>query len=510
MSVQAKQANRKKKKKSASEPRHITRAVTHIRLQEANGGKLAALDALASVYLALCQQYVQLFCTEELPNKLRDPLYETKLSERWHRCAIMQAAGIAKSWRSNRANAIRDYERVQEKYEERFALYQKQQERGTLEEGEEEIREPKAPVWQEWNIPALREWCLQTNVNVAKLEPSEDSTFDYWLTVTTLEKGHPIKVPVSLADYHKEALKDHVLNSSVSLNKRNGAWWLTVTYDEEIAVSTVPDAHVVGIDVGIANFITTSTGKQYGTMHGKLKSRHKRDRAKRRRKAKLRACLERKGVKKLPSTSSRTGQKLIRQTKQEINRAVNECFNDPDHQGVQFAYEELSVASMRFKARAMNAYLRASHLGHIPQQIKWNAEKRGVLATPVNCAYSSQECSMCHYTSRKNRPNQETFCCQVCGFETHADINASVNISRRKGDRALHACKDRKAIKALLMKRHEQWKQEHGLSESQPTKRSLEKPFKDQNRSRPLRKTRTTSKGHLSSFNLSIIAQKSA
>ena len=275
---------------------------------------------------------------------------------------------------------------------------------------------------------------------------------------------------------------------------------LTVTYDEEMRVETEPNAPVVGIDVGIANFITTSTGKHYGTMHGKLKERHKRDRAKRRRKAKLRACLEKKGVKKLPSTSSRTGQKLIRQAKQEINRAVNECFNDPEHAGVQFAYEELSVASMRFKARAMNAYLRASHLGHIPQQIKWNAEKRGVLATPVNCAYSSQECSVCHYTDRKNRPDQQTFCCQVCGFQTHADINGSVNVSRRKGDRALHACKDRKAIKALLMKRHEWWKQEHGMSESQPTKRRQGKQFKDQSRSLTSRKTRTSSNGSLSSL----------
>src|SRR5215813_9369862 len=141
-------------------------------------------------------------------------------------------------------------------------------------------------------------------------------------------------------------------------------------------------------------------------MHGKLKQRHKRDRAKRRRKAKLRACLEKKGIKKLPSTSSRTGQKLIRQTKQEINRAVNQCYTDPDHAGMQFAYEQLSVASMRFKARAMNSYLRASNLAHIPKQIVWNAEKRGVVATPVIAAYSSQECSECHYTDRKNRPNQ--------------------------------------------------------------------------------------------------------
>jgi len=179
MSMQEKQKkHNKKKQKNLSEPRHLTRAVTHIRLQEVNAVKLAALDTLAPAYLTLCQQYVTLFCTIEHPNKLRDPLYETPLSKRWHRVAIMQAAGIAKSWRSNRANALRDYEKHQEKYEESLAEYQEQQERGRRE-GEKEIKEPKAPIWREWNIPMLREWCIQANANVAKLEPSETSLFDY-------------------------------------------------------------------------------------------------------------------------------------------------------------------------------------------------------------------------------------------------------------------------------------------------------------------------------------------
>jgi hypothetical protein len=506
MSMQAKQAKRKNKQRSATDPRHITRAVTHIRLSDANGCKLAALDTLAPVYLALCQRYVVLFCTEERPNKLRDPLYETELSERWQRVAIMQAAGIAKSWRSNRANALQDYERQQEHYKKRLAEYKAQQSRGTREEGEEEIKEPKAPTWHEWNLPELRQWCIQANANVATLEPSEESCFDYWLKVSTLDKGKPLLVPVKLADYHKEVLsvektdKRKEINSSVTLNKRNGDWWLTITYDEEVAIETEPSTPVVGIDVGVVNFLTTSTGKHYGTMHGKLKQRHKRDRAKRRRKAKLRACLKKKGVKKLPSTSSRTGQRLIRQTKQEINRAVNQCYNDPDHEGVQFAYEQLSVASMRFKARAMNSYLRASHLGHIPAQIKWNAEKRGVIATQVNCAYSSQECSVCHYVSRKNRPNQQTFCCQVCGYTTHADHNGATNVSRRKDDKALRACKDRKAIKALLMKRHEQWLKEHGMESSQTMRKRQGKGVKEQKRSEASKRTRVPFKHALSSL----------
>src|SRR5215467_1176208 len=100
---------KRQKRPIPGKPYRITKAVTHIRLIEVNPGKLAALDALAEVYLALCQQYVTLFCTEEQPDKFRDTLFATPLSERWHRVAIQQATGIAQSWRTNRAQAYRDY-----------------------------------------------------------------------------------------------------------------------------------------------------------------------------------------------------------------------------------------------------------------------------------------------------------------------------------------------------------------------------------------------------------------
>ncbi len=425
----------------------LTKAVTHIRLIEVNPGKLAALDALAPVYLSLCQQYVTLFCTQAQPDKFHPPVFVTPLSERWHRVAIQQATGIAQSWRTNRTQAYQDYL-------DDLLEYHEQQAEGTLDAQTEE------PTWKEWDVPTLRQTCIQANANVVVLEPSQDSTFDYWLKISTLELRRVLLVPVKLADYHRQTVKGKTVNTSVTLNKRDTGWWLTLSYNQVVTVQTAPDAPVVGIDVGIAHFVTTSTGKHYGTFHGKLRERQKRDREKRRRKAKLRTCLERKGVKKLPSTTSRSGQRLIRHVRQEINRAVNQCFTE--HEGAQIAYEQLSVATMKHKARAMNAYMRASNLAHIPEQIAWNAAKRGVQATRVKSAYSSQACQRCHYTDRANRPDQQTFCCVVCGFQTHADLNAAVNIARRAGDSALQLCKDRKAVKSLLMQRHEAWRKQHG------------------------------------------------
>jgi len=441
---------KREKRAKTGEPQRVTKAVTHIRLLEANAGKLAALDHLAPVYLALCQQYVTLFCTDELPDSFRVPCFQTLLSERWQRVAIQQAAGIAKSWRTNRANAYQDYL-------DALAEYKEQEADGVLEEG------AKEPEWRKWDVPTLQHTCIQANANVVKCEPSHDSTFDYWLTISTLAFRQQLFVPIKLSNYHTLALTDpktgqrRAINSSVTLNKRDGVWWLTLSYDELVTVQTPPDAPVIGIDVGIANFITTSDGKQYGTFNGKLRERQKRDREKRRRKAKLRKCLEKKGVKQLPSTSSATGQRLIRQVRQEINRAVNLCFTE--HEGCQFAYEQLSVSTMRHKARVMNAYMRASNLGHIPNQIAWNATKQGITATRVKSAYSSQQCHVCHYVDRQNRPNQQTFCCKVCGRTTHADLNASQNIAARLYDEELRTCTSRAEVKALLMRRHEHWKQ---------------------------------------------------
>jgi hypothetical protein len=438
---------KRKKRPIPGEPQQITKAVTHIRLLEANSGKLAALDALAPVYLSLCQQYVTYFCTEAMPDKFHPPVFATPLSERWHRVAIQQAAGIAESWRTNREQAYQDYV-------DDLKAYQEQEAEGMLDE------KIQAPTWREWDVPTLRQTCIQANANVVMLQASEDSTFDYWLKISTLEKHHPIQVPVKLATYHREVLNGKTINSSVQLNKRDDGWWLTLSYDEVVTVQAAPDVPVIGIDVGIANFLTTSDGKRYGTFNGKLRERQKRDREKRRRKAKLRACLEKKGVKKLPSTTSRSSQRLIQHVRQSINRAVNECFTE--HSDAQFAYEHLSVATMKHKARAMNASMRASNLAHIPHQIEWNALKRGVLATKVKSAYSSQECSVCHSVDRKNRPDQHTFCCRVCGQRMHADENAARNLAARLHDGELRACKDRKEIKDLLMGRHEVWKQLHG------------------------------------------------
>jgi hypothetical protein len=240
--ITVKQHTQRQQRAQTSEPHTSTQAVTHIRLDAPNAGKLTALDALAEASRALTQAYVTLFCTDEEPNGFRPPAASarTARSERWQRVAIQQAAGSATTWRTNRASA-------DQAYQEALAEYKRHQANGTLKAGAQE------PVWHEWNIPTLRRPCIQANANVVRLEEASHSSFDYWLKVATLEKGHPLLIPVKLADYHKAPLTDpatgnrRTVKRSVTLNRRDGVGWLTLSYDETVIVHPASDAPVIGI-----------------------------------------------------------------------------------------------------------------------------------------------------------------------------------------------------------------------------------------------------------------------
>ncbi len=104
----------------------------------------------------------------------------------------------------------------------------------------------------------------------------------------------------------------------------------------------------------------------------------------------------------------------------------------------------------------------------IDWQLAWGAAKRRLQATWVKSAYSSQECSVCHYTDRANRPDQQTFCCTVCGHRLHADLNAATNIAKRLDDTELQACQTKAEIKVLLMQRHIAYREHQRLAVVQP------------------------------------------
>lgn len=295
---------------------------------------------------------------------------------------------------------------------------------------------------------------MDEDAEVLALQAAERGAFDLWLRVSTLAKGQPLYLPVRLSAYHKRALGDLVPNTSVTLNRRHGQWWLTLTVTQPYPEPAHPRG-TTGADIGIRHYLTDGQGRHYGSFSDSLLAHHRRDQAKRQRKAKLRACLEKRGVSTLPATSSATSQRLARRTRQDINAAVNRFLDD--HPQDVIAMEALSIGAMRFKSHRMNGVLRASNLAHIPHQLAWSAAKRGIPLVLAQAAYSSQECPRGHHTARANRPNQQTFCCTVCAYADNADVVAARNLASRLDDAPLAGCRGLARIKKLLDQRHRAW-----------------------------------------------------
>ena len=68
---------------------------------------------------------------------------------------------------------------------------------------------------------------------------------------------------------------------------------------------------------------------------------------------------------------------------------------------------------------------------------------------------SSQECPLCHFVDRANRPTPENLGAWSVGVD-QADREAAVTLAGRWQDREVSGfCRDKQEIKTLLMTRHE-------------------------------------------------------
>jgi len=119
-----------------------------------------------------------------------------------------------------------------------------------------------------------------------------------------------------------------------------------------------------------------------------------------------------------------------------------------EHKGIKIKYSRLS---------------RLLRLGQIKHWVASMAEKQGIFTHFINPAYTSQECSVCHYISTNNRTKQEEFICKnpACKHKENADTNAARVIKSRLLNKTLrnklgkdnvYQCSRNKSINYKLVK----------------------------------------------------------
>lgn len=152
----------------------------------------------------------------------------------------------------------------------------------------------------------------------------------------------------------------------------------------------------------------------------------------RRRMLAVRAELQAKGTKSAK-------RKLKARARREQRHATNtnhviskEIVAEAERTGAGIGLEDLSGIRDRVRLRKpQRATLHSWAFAQLGAFIAYKAERAGVPVVYVDPAYTSQECSGCHYIDKRNRPSQAVFACRSCGVVAHADHNAARNIAAR-------------------------------------------------------------------------------
>jgi putative transposase len=205
---------------------------------------------------------------------------------------------------------------------------------------------------------------------------------------------------------------------------RSGVYYLHITQSREASPEAEPDGGVLGVDLGIVNLATDSEGVHFtGTMIYLVRNRYH---------------LRRQRLQKCGTRNAKRRLRTMRRREARFQSDTNHCISK---QLVQKAFvsrkaialEDLSGIRERTTVRREHRYERHSWaFFQLRQYIAYKAAWAGIPVHLVDPRNTSRTCSACGHCERANRKIQESFLCQRCGFATHADYNAALNISKKQ------------------------------------------------------------------------------
>lgn len=264
---------------------------------------------------------------------------------------------------------------------------------------------------------------LKLDEKVATLEVSKNARhFDYFLKLSTLEKGKPIYLPLNRNPYLDDCLTkgDKKPFVQLRLDGKKCVISAIVEYDK---APLRPSDSSLGLDFGMVSMFTTSDGEQHGlTSFTKLKIWDEELIA-------LTKELQEKGIKLASNARYVQLQNRIKSYfKNEICRILNKLAKK--NVGV-FVVEQLDFRASGL-SRKMNRLIGRTYRSVVKAKLARLEEQFGIQIVSVNPAYTSQECSRCHYISKNNRKSQKQFICGHCYLHCNADVNAGRVINQRR------------------------------------------------------------------------------
>jgi len=183
----------------------------------------------------------------------------------------------------------------------------------------------------------------------------------------------------------------------------------------------------IGVDMGIVNIATVSTGKTYSGAEVDAVREHYGD---------LRKRLQKRGSK----SAKRHLQKLSgkeRNFKKNTNHTISkQIVQEASRQRKGIAIEDLS-GFRKTVSKEQNDRFGKWAFGELATFIQYKAKIAGIPVFAVDPRNTSRTCSRCGHCEKKNRKSQSEFKCLRCNFRCNADLNAAMNIAARAASNSL-------------------------------------------------------------------------
>lgn len=259
-------------------------------------------------------------------------------------------------------------------------------------------------------------------------------------TVSLSTLGGRALVPFTMGNYQQ--LRWANKKGQSKLVFRDGEFYLYISQTEDEEEAYRADAFI-GVDLGIVNIATTSTGSVYS---GEQVERVRRSRAI------LRAALQSKGTK-----SAKRHLKKISKKESRFKKDLNHCIakklvENAERSRSAIVLEDLTGirrSALRAKARrSLRAKLGNWSFYELRFFVEYKAKRAGVPVYIVDPAYTSQTCHKCGCIDKLSRQSQSEFVCTTCGHEANADVNAALNIAELGRQKSIKPRKRRKNSKA--------------------------------------------------------------
>jgi putative transposase len=212
--------------------------------------------------------------------------------------------------------------------------------------------------------------------------------------------------------------------TGAELHNKDGEWFIHLRTKAEMESdapeqATTGHSIVLGVDLGVSQLAVTSTDTFW--------SGHEFDHL-RREYEKRRASLQRCGSRHAHENIQAVGLKETGRLTRTLHRIANGIIEEAAENGCTvIAFEELTGIRDR---------LSGASWGHkwvfkrLYEYVEYKAELHGINVEQVNPENTSRRCSKCRFTHPDNRES-ESFECQKCGHENHADYNAVKNVGLR-------------------------------------------------------------------------------